>query len=78
MGDHSEEAMRVLADYIIVSDKCANEPDETYGAAFIALGPLRERLSRFYTKPEFEAIIFNKDEIRDVLRGAGLIGGGTS
>lgn len=58
---HPDEAIRALADYIIASDKCAKEPDETYGVAFIALEPLRERLSLFFTKQEFTAIILNYD-----------------
>ena len=42
---YSDEAMRALAEYIEVHDKCANEPDETYRATFISMNPIRKRLS---------------------------------
>lgn len=68
----SNETMTALAEYINAFDKCAKEPDETYGAAFIAMEPKRERLKQFFTGQEFEAIIINLDEIRIVLHHAGV------
>jgi hypothetical protein len=71
--NYSPEALPVLAEYIMAFDKCANEPDETYGAAFIAMEAERERLRKSFTTEEFEAIIINLDDIRETLREAGLI-----
>ena len=65
--DYSQEAMRVLAEYVKAFDKCANEPDETYGEVFIATESTRERLKQFFTTLEFNAIIVNLGEIREVL-----------
>jgi hypothetical protein len=73
MINYSPEALTALAEYITAFDKCANEPDETYGAAFIAMESQRERLKRFFSTPEFDAIIINIDGIRETLREAGLI-----
>ena len=70
---YSPEALTALAEYIIASDKCANEPDETYGATFIAMEAERKQLKKFFTTQEFNAIIINRSEIREVLRKAGLI-----
>ena len=36
-----------------------------------------EYLHKFFTKDEVSAIIVNSNEIREVLRGAGLIEGGS-
>ena len=71
--NYSQEALTALAEYIIAFDKCAEEPDETYGAAFIAMEAERERVKKFFTIQEFEAVIINLDEIRDTLRKSGLI-----
>ena len=73
MNEYSEEALRALAEYISASDKCAKEPDETYGAAFIAMEPQRGRLRQFFLPQEIDAIIVNSKEIREILSGAGLM-----
>ena len=73
MTDYSQESMTALAEYIKAFDVCANEPDETYGEAFIAMEPIRERLKQFFTTQEFNAIIINLGEIKEVLRKAGLL-----
>jgi hypothetical protein len=70
---YSPEALVALAEYIVAFDKCAKEPDETYGAAFIAMEAERERLKKHFSTQEFDAIIHNLDEIRETLRKAGLI-----
>jgi hypothetical protein len=65
--------MTALAEYIVAFDKCANEPDDTYGAVFIAAEAERVKLKQFFSTKEFEAIIANLDDIRETLRKAGLI-----
>jgi len=70
--DYSPEAMKALLEYIKAFDKCANEPDETYGAVFIAMEPQRKRLKEFFSPQEFEAILVNMSEIKKALRDAGL------
>ena len=70
--NYSPEALTVLAEYVAAFDKCANEPDETYGAAFIAMEAQRENLKQYFSTQEFDAIIHNLDEIRTVLLNAGL------
>jgi hypothetical protein len=73
MIDYPKEALQALAEYLAAFDKCANEPDESYGTAFIEMEPLRERLKQFFTPREFDAIIINTREIHKILRDAGLM-----
>ena len=73
MKDCPKEALAALAEYIKEFDKCANEPDETYGAAFIAMEFTRKRLKQFFSTQEFNAIIINLDEIKEILSKAGFL-----
>ena len=73
MKNLSAEAMQALAEYVKAFDKCAKEPDETYGAAFIETNPTRERLEQLFTQAEIDAIVCNLDEIRDALHKAELL-----
>ena len=73
MANYSNEAMIALAEFIKASDKCSNEPDETYGAVFIEIEPKRKRLEQFFTSQERSAIIVNMSEIKKILCEAGLI-----
>jgi acylphosphatase len=45
------------------------------GSAFIAMEPKRERLKQFFTECELDATIINLNEIRTVLRDAGISDG---
>jgi hypothetical protein len=73
MINYSNDELAALVEYIKAFDKCANEPDETYGASFIKMEAERKRLKKFFTSQEFDAIIINMDEIKAALRGARLI-----
>ena len=71
MINRSDEAMiRLLAEYIEAFEKCANAPDETYETALIAMQPIREHVRQFFTAKEFEAIIFNLEEIKEIVQNA--------
>ena len=62
---YSQEAMDALIAYIKAFDICANTLDESYGAVFIEMDSIRERLRQFFTAHEFNAIIINMDELKE-------------
>ena len=71
--NYSPEALEALTEYVKAFEKCANEPQDTYGVAFIMMDAKKGRLKKFLTKQEFDAVIANIDEIREDLLEAGLI-----
>lgn len=73
---YSDAAIHALAEYIEASDTNALDSDEAWPAGFRTVEEKMKKLRQYFSLCEFDAIIINKDSIRDVLRGAGLLVGG--